>query len=106
MPWPQVETGKKTLILQGTKTSSVLNSVLADLYHLKRDNAIRYTRKNDNIRPFESGGESSLEFFSQKTDCSIFVVSSFVQVGLISFDNVGPLVHFLLQHIMLAAEKQ
>ncbi|OAY42849.1 ribosome production factor 2 homolog [Manihot esculenta] len=71
-----VETGKKTLILQGTKTSSVLNSVLADLYHLKRDNAIRYTRKNDNIRPFESGGESSLEFFSQKTDCSIFVYGS------------------------------
>ncbi|CAN1860320.1 Ribosome production factor 2 homolog [Linum perenne] len=68
-----VETGKKTLILQGTKTSNVLNSVLTELYHLKKDSAIRYTRKNDNIRPFESGGETSLEFFSQKTDCSIFV---------------------------------
>ncbi|KAF2289761.1 hypothetical protein GH714_038514 [Hevea brasiliensis] len=68
-----VETGKKTLILQGTKMSRVLNAVLADLY-LKRESAIRYTRKNDNIRPFESGGESSLEFFSQKTDCSIFLV--------------------------------
>ncbi|CAN0879929.1 Ribosome production factor 2 homolog [Linum grandiflorum] len=68
-----VETGKKTLILQGTKTSNVLNSVLTELYHLKKDSAIRYTRKNDNIRPFESGGETSLEFFSEKTDCSIFV---------------------------------
>ncbi|CAN1201020.1 Ribosome production factor 2 homolog [Linum perenne] len=68
-----VETGKKTLILQGTKTSNVLNSVLTELFHLKKDSAIRYTRKNDNIRPFESGGETSLEFFSQKTDCSIFV---------------------------------
>lgn len=71
----QVEKGKKTLLLQGTKTSNVLNTVLSEIYHLKRDNAIRYTRKNDSIRPFESGGETSLEFFSMKTDCSIFVVS-------------------------------
>ncbi|XP_002528588.2 ribosome production factor 2 homolog [Ricinus communis] len=71
-----VETGKKTLILEGTKTSSVLNSVLTDIYHLKKESAIRYTRKNDNIRPFESGGETSLEFFSEKTDCSIFVYGS------------------------------
>ncbi|KAF9667968.1 hypothetical protein SADUNF_Sadunf15G0078100 [Salix dunnii] len=71
-----VEKGKKTLILQGTKTSNVLNTVLSEIYHLKRDNAIRYTRKNDSIRPFESGGETSLEFFSMKTDCSIFVYGS------------------------------
>lgn len=71
-----VETGKKTLILQGTKTSNVLNTVLSEIYHLKRGNAIRYTRKNDSIRPFESGGETSLEFFSMKTDCSIFVYGS------------------------------
>lgn len=71
----QVEGGKKTLILHGTKTSHVLNAVLTELYHLKRDNSVKYSRKNDNIRPFESGGETSLEFFSQKSDCSIFVVS-------------------------------
>ncbi|OVA01706.1 Brix domain [Macleaya cordata] len=71
-----VENGKKTLILQGTKTSNVLNVVLTELYHLKRGNAIRYTRKNENIRPFESGGETSLEFFSLKTDCSLFVFGS------------------------------
>lgn len=69
-----METGKKTLILHGTKTSSVLNSVLTEIYHLKKDNAVKYSRRNDNIRPFESGGESSLEFFSLKTDCSLFVV--------------------------------
>ncbi|EEE64298.1 hypothetical protein OsJ_19135 [Oryza sativa Japonica Group] len=68
-----VETGKKTLVLHGTKTSAVLNSVLADLFHLKRDNAVRYSKKNENIRPFESGGETSLEFFSLKTDCSLIV---------------------------------
>lgn len=71
-----VESGKKTLILQGTKTSNVLNAVLTEIYHLKKDSAVRYTRKNENIRPFESGGETSLEFFSLKTDCSIFVFGS------------------------------
>lgn len=44
----QVETGKKTLILHGTKTSNVLNAVLTEIYHLKKDNAVKYTRKNDN----------------------------------------------------------
>lgn len=71
-----VETGKKTLILHGTKTSNVLNAVLTEIYHLKKDNAVKYTRKNDNIRPFESGGETSLEFYSLKTDCSLFVFGS------------------------------
>ncbi|XP_041998076.1 ribosome production factor 2 homolog [Salvia splendens] len=71
-----VETGKKTLILHGTKTSSVLNSVLTEIHHLKKDNSIKYSRRNDKIRPFESGGETSLEFFSLKTDCSLFVFAS------------------------------
>ncbi|KAL5231725.1 hypothetical protein ABZP36_030501 [Zizania latifolia] len=71
-----VETGKKTLILHGTKTSAVVNSVLADIFHLKRDNAVKFSKKNDNIRPFESGGETSLEFFSLKTDCSLLVYGS------------------------------
>lgn len=76
MHYLQVETGKKTLILHGTKTSNVLNSVLTQIYHLKRGSAVKYSRKNADIRPFESGGETSLEFFSLKTDCSIFVVST------------------------------
>ncbi|KAG9154717.1 hypothetical protein Leryth_014210 [Lithospermum erythrorhizon] len=71
-----VESGKKTLILHGMKTSNVLNQVLSDIYHLKRANSMKYTRKNDNIRPFENGGETSLEFFSAKTDCSLFVFGS------------------------------
>ncbi|KAM0854690.1 hypothetical protein ACQ4PT_050280 [Festuca glaucescens] len=71
-----VENGKKMLILHGTKTSAVLNSVLADLFHLKRDHAVKYTKKNDSIRPFESGGETSLEFFSLKSDCSLLVYGS------------------------------
>lgn len=69
-----METGKKTLILHGTKTSNVLNAILSQIHHLKRNDSVRFTRKND-IKPFESSGETSLEFFSVKTDCSIFVVS-------------------------------
>lgn len=42
---------------------------------MKKGTAVKFSRKNENIKPFESGGETSLEFFSQKTDCSIFVVS-------------------------------
>ena len=49
----------------------VLTSVLLDIYHLKHDNNVKYTKKNDNIRPFESGGESSLELFSFKADCNM-----------------------------------
>ena len=71
----KVENGKKTLILHGTKTSAVLNSVLTEIHHLKKENSIKYSRRNEDIRPFENGGETSLEFFSQKTDCSMFVVS-------------------------------
>ncbi|GMY35067.1 pentatricopeptide repeat-containing protein At3g57430, chloroplastic [Fagus crenata] len=71
-----VENGKKTLILHGTKTSAVLNSVLKELYHLKKGSAVKFSRKNENIKPFESGGETSLEFFSLKTDCSVFVYGS------------------------------
>ncbi|KAI5673025.1 hypothetical protein M9H77_13389 [Catharanthus roseus] len=70
-----VETGKKTLILHGTKTSNVLNAILSQIHHLKRNDSVRFTRKND-IKPFESSGETSLEFFSVKTDCSIFVLGS------------------------------
>ncbi|KAB2098291.1 hypothetical protein ES319_A01G228400v1 [Gossypium barbadense] len=40
-----VETGKKTLILQGTKTSGTLNSVLSEIYHLKKGGAVSYDKK-------------------------------------------------------------
>lgn len=68
------------MLLNGTKTSSVIKGVVADLHHLKKTggNSIKFSRKNDNVRPFEGGGETSLEFLSQKTDCSLFVVSTFM----------------------------
>ncbi|CAI8602564.1 unnamed protein product [Vicia faba] len=71
-----IESGKKTLLLHGTKSSAVLNAVLTQIYHLKKQSAVKYSRKNDNINPFEAGGETSLEFFSLKTDCSLFLYGS------------------------------
>ncbi|KAG0450900.1 hypothetical protein HPP92_026466 [Vanilla planifolia] len=70
------ENAKKTLILHGTKTTNVLNAVLAQFCLLKMGLVVKYSKKNENIRPFESGGETSLEFFSLKTDCSLFVFGS------------------------------
>ncbi|KAK8970965.1 hypothetical protein KSP40_PGU021779 [Platanthera guangdongensis] len=71
-----VENAKKTLILHGTKTSNVLNAVLAQIYHLKKGLAVKFSRRNDKIQPFEITGQTSLEFFSLKTDCSLFVFGS------------------------------
>lgn len=72
------ENSKKILLLHGTKTTANIKQALSDFYHLRKDGgkAIKYTKKNDAIRPFEGGGETSLEFLSQKTDCSLFAFGS------------------------------
>ncbi|XP_024373278.1 ribosome production factor 2 homolog [Physcomitrium patens] len=72
------ENSKKLLLLHGTKTTASIKQVLSDFYHLRKEGgkAIKYTKKNDAIRPFEGGGETSLEFLSQKTDCSLFAFGS------------------------------
>lgn len=73
------ENAKKTLLLCGTKSSSVLKQILSDLHAIKKGSegeAIKLTHKNSNIRPFEGGGEAPLEFLSQKTDCSLFAFGS------------------------------
>ena len=38
--------------------------------------SVKYTRKNDDVRPFEAGGETNLEHFSQKTDSSLFALGN------------------------------
>ena len=67
------ENAKSILFLKGTNSSSLLNSLLTDLYSLKRHHAIRFTKKNP-IHPFEDA--SSLEFFSHKNDASLLVFGS------------------------------
>eukprot|EP00897_Mesotaenium_endlicherianum_P010516 jgi/Mesen1/9493/ME000063S08948 len=79
------ENVKKAILLHGTKTSAVVKGVLSDLHHLKKSGgcALKLTQRNKNVRPFEGGGEASLEFFSQKADCSLFVVC----ILLLLFDH-------------------
>ncbi len=72
-----VETeGKMCVMLHGGKSSQVLKSLITDLSVLKKGECHKMTRKNDGIRPFEGGGETSLEFFAQKADAGAFVLGT------------------------------
>lgn len=64
---------KTTLFLRGTSSSSLVNSLLSDIYSLKRPFAVRFSKKNA-IHPFEDA--SSLEFFSRKNDASLILFGS------------------------------
>ena len=72
-----VETeGKMCVMLHGGKSSQVLKNLITDLSVLKKGECHKMTRKNDGIRPFEGGGETSLEFFAQKADAGAFVLGT------------------------------
>jgi len=73
----QVEYCKHLLLLYGRKTSQTIKDVLRELKHLRdKMECTHLTRKNDNIAPFENGGETSLEFLCGKTNCGAFVLGS------------------------------
>lgn len=71
-----VEELKRVVLLHGGRSSAVLKDVLTDLAALKRGECLKLSRNNDTVRPFESGGEVTLEFLCQKADCSLFCVAS------------------------------
>jgi ribosome production factor 2 len=62
-------------VIPGHRTSQVLKDVLADLARLKGNDCKKFTRNND-INPFETGGEAPLEFFCNKNDCSLFALAT------------------------------
>jgi hypothetical protein len=72
----QVETLKKALLMHSGKTSGVLKALLGDLGALKAGESLKLSRKNAGVRPFEGGGEASLEFLARKADCSLFALGS------------------------------
>jgi hypothetical protein len=72
----QVETLKKVLLMHSGKTSGLLKALLGDLGALKAGEALKLSRKNAGVRPFEGGGEASLEFLARKADCSLFALAS------------------------------
>ncbi|GAB4833477.1 hypothetical protein Ancab_031720 [Ancistrocladus abbreviatus] len=46
-----VEDRKNILMLHGTKTASSRSAVLTEIYNLQKGSAVKYTKKNENIRP-------------------------------------------------------
>jgi len=68
----QHENPKTTLFVPGQRTSQILKLAVADLVILKNPFVARFTKKND-IHPFDDA--SSLEFFAQKNDTSLLVLS-------------------------------
>ncbi|XP_077408687.1 ribosome production factor 2 homolog [Vanacampus margaritifer] len=67
------EGGKSTMIMKGGNANQTVSQALKDIYCLKKPNAVLYKKKNI-TRPFEDS--TSLEFFSKKTDCSLFLFGS------------------------------
>ncbi|XP_041831808.1 ribosome production factor 2 homolog [Melanotaenia boesemani] len=64
---------KSVMIMKGGNTTQTITQALKDIYSLKKPNAVLYKKKNI-TRPFEDS--TSLEFFSKKTDCSLFLFGS------------------------------
>ncbi|KAI0066300.1 Brix-domain-containing protein [Artomyces pyxidatus] len=67
----EIEDARTTVFVRGTHTGEVLNGAMKELMALKRPHAISFSKKNT-IRPFEDA--SSLEFWANKNDASMFVV--------------------------------
>lgn len=68
-----IENAKRALFVPGSTSNKFLHDLMVDLEGLKKPDAIRFQRKNE-VRPFED--PASLEFFSQKNDASIVVLST------------------------------
>lgn len=69
-----IENTKNVIFLRGTKTSEAVGGLLKDLSAMRKPFGKMLQRKNENMHPFED--PSSVEFLSQKNDCSIFAIAS------------------------------
>ncbi|KAL4065061.1 Brix domain-containing protein [Scleroderma yunnanense] len=67
----EVEDERMVIFVPGTKTGEVVDKAMKELMALKRPHAISFSKKNT-IHPFEDA--SSLEFWAQKNDASMFVI--------------------------------
>ncbi|KAH7326593.1 Brix domain-containing protein-like protein [Stachybotrys elegans] len=67
------ENPKTCLFLRGTSCSQVVQDAMNGLFSMRQPLAKKFTKKNA-IHPFEDA--SSLEFFSDKNDCSLMVFGS------------------------------
>ena len=73
---PQLkEGGKSSLLLKGIKCSDAMGTVLKDMRAMQAPNVKHLTKKNQ-IVPFETEGQASLEFLTTKNDCALFALAS------------------------------
>uniref|UniRef100_A0A8C6GZA4 Ribosome production factor 2 homolog n=1 Tax=Mus spicilegus TaxID=10103 RepID=A0A8C6GZA4_MUSSI len=64
---------KNAMLIKGGNANATVAQVLRDVYALKKPYGVLYKKKNI-TRPFED--QTSLEFFSKKSDCSLFMFGS------------------------------
>ena len=69
------ETGKNALLLKGISCSQQMAHVLQELRAMQAPNAKLLSKKNQ-IIPFSTEGQQSLEFLTTKNDCALFAVAS------------------------------
>lgn len=69
-----IEPVKSAIFCRSTTTSPLLNSLLHDLYSLKKPDGVLYSKRNEGLRPFEDA--KTLEFFSQKSDATFAFIAS------------------------------
>lgn len=67
------ENNKTCMMIKGGNTSQLVTQTLKELHMLKKPHAVLFKKKNI-TRPFED--ESSLEFFSNRADASLFAFGS------------------------------
>ncbi|EKM50345.1 uncharacterized protein PHACADRAFT_264974 [Phanerochaete carnosa HHB-10118-sp] len=67
----EVEGPRTAIFVRGTHAGDKVQNAMKELMALKRPHAISFSKKNA-VRPFED--TSSLEFWAQKNDASLFVV--------------------------------
>eukprot|EP00959_Pyramimonas_sp_CCMP1952_P459514 9478361-Pyramimonas_sp.AAC.1 len=70
------ENAKRVLLAEAGRTSAVTKSFLGQINLLKKGESVKFSRKNDQLKPFDASGEAPLEFMCQKNDCSLFAIAS------------------------------
>ena len=69
------EGAKNALLLKGISCSAAMASVLQELRSMQAPNVKLLSKKNQ-IVPFDTEGQQSLEFLSTKNDCALFAVAT------------------------------
>lgn len=69
-----VEDTKQAIFIRSQTANTIVQQAMQDLMTLKKPDARAFSKSNNKILPFEN--TSSLDFFSEKNDASLFIVGS------------------------------